>query len=207
MQYLTHLFFLFALSCISHASIAQKNRYAEKINAQREHYKNEFLQDARSPLKAADTGFLRFYPPHPGYLIQADFVRINDEKGFDMQTHSGVVKKYYVYGFVTFRLQKMDCKLFVYQSEKLRAATETENLLFIPFTDNTNYTETFGGGRYLDLKTTDIRNAKLEIDFNLCYNPYCAYKEGYACPIPPKENDLQVSIEAGEKLFGRAFKE
>jgi uncharacterized protein (DUF1684 family) len=41
----------------------------------------------------------------------------------------------------------------------------------------------------------------LLIDFNLCYNPYCAYTTGYNCPIPPKENFIDLEIRAGEKLL------
>ncbi len=195
------LFYLF----IAHPTIAsaQKNTYELSIQNHREEYKREFLTDDNSPLTGDDTAYIRFYNPHSGYLVNTNFVRINDEKGFDMQTHNGVIKKYYVYGYVTFRLQQTDCKLYVYQSEKLRTKTGMEDYLFIPFTDNTNYKETFGGGRYLDFRIKDISNNKLLIDFNKCYNPYCAYKEGYACPIPPKENDLKISIEAGEKLYGR----
>jgi len=37
----------------------------------------------------------------------------------------------------------------------------------------------------------------IELDFNTAYNTYCAYSTGYACPIPPKENDLQLGIRAG----------
>ncbi|WP_373396277.1 DUF1684 domain-containing protein [Algoriphagus halophilus] len=37
----------------------------------------------------------------------------------------------------------------------------------------------------------------MELDFNKAYNPFCAYSEGYACPIPPRENDLQLEVRAG----------
>ena len=69
--------------------------------------------------------------------------------------------------------------------------------LFLPFQDSS--ADSYGGGRYLDIRTGDIRDGKLVLDFNRCYNPYCAYKEGYSCPIPPVENRLPVAIEAGEK--------
>jgi uncharacterized protein (DUF1684 family) len=78
-----------------------------------------------------------------------------------------------------------------------------KNYLFVPFKDMTNGKETYGGGRYLDLETTDIQNDSVILDFNKAYNPYCAYSNGYSCPIPPKENHLAVSIEAGEKTFGK----
>ncbi len=177
--------------------------YQTKIEQHRAKYKKEFLEDEKSPLKQEDLKYLRFFQPNEGYIVQSHFSRVNDSIGFEMQTHNGVIKKYFVYGYVTFILKKRKFKLFVYQSEKLRMKEGFEDYLFIPFTDETNYKETFGGGRYLDFRFNDIRNNTLLIDFNKCYNPYCAFKEGYACPIPPKENDMKVAIKAGEKLFGR----
>jgi uncharacterized protein (DUF1684 family) len=72
---------------------------------------------------------------------------------------------------------------------------------FIPFKDKTAPTETYGGGRYLDLPLKNAKNNQLRVDFNLAYNPFCAYNEDFACPIPPAENTLPIRIEAGEKLF------
>lgn len=188
---------------ITTGTSAQQYTYSTMLTEHRTKYKNEFLEDARSPLKKEDTAFLRFYPPQTGFIVNAVFTKINDTKGFEMQTHTGVMKKYFVYGFVTFKLNNKNCKLFIYQSEQLMSKKGFEDHLFIPFTDETNYMETFGGGRYLDLKEGDIYRNKIVIDFNKCYNPYCAYKEGYACPIPPVENRLTLEIPVGEKLFGR----
>ena len=81
---------------------------------------------------------------------------------------------------------------------------ETEkykNDFFIPFTDGTSGIDSYMGGKYIDFSTTDSSNDKLLIDFNKSYNPYCAFKIGYNCPIPPKENALEVQIRAGEMNF------
>jgi uncharacterized protein (DUF1684 family) len=51
------------------------------------------------------------------------------------------------------------------------------------------------------LRINDIVDNELMLDFNKAYNPYCAYSDGYSCPIPPDENHLQVSILVGEKQF------
>ena len=59
----------------------------------------------------------------------------------------------------------------------------------------------------MDLKTTDIKDGTLVLDFNKAYNPYCAYKEGYSCPIPPDENHLKVAIPAGEMMFAKPMEE
>jgi uncharacterized protein len=78
---------------------------------------------------------------------------------------------------------------------------EYADYLFVPFTDATTGNETYGSGRYIDLRLGDIKNNTVLLDFNKCYNPYCAYTSGYNCPIPPKENRLAVAVKAGEKVF------
>ena len=70
---------------------------------------------------------------------------------------------------------------------------------FIPFKDKTAPTETYGGGRYLELPLTKLKDNQLTIDFNEAFFPYCAYNKTFACPIPPKENQLNIRIPAGEK--------
>jgi uncharacterized protein (DUF1684 family) len=72
-------------------------------------------------------------------------------------------------------------------------------LCFLPFTDETNGMESYGGGRYIDLNVP--KGNKLIIDFNSAYNPYCAYNDKYSCPIVPRENYLKTRIEAGVKTF------
>ena len=79
----------------------------------------------------------------------------------------------------------------------LRKEEGFEDYLFIPFRDGTSRIETYGGGRYLDVRIPDGK--ELLIDFNLAYNPYCAYSHRYSCPIPPVVNTLDVKIIAGEK--------
>ena len=74
-----------------------------------------------------------------------------------------------------------------------------QNYIFIPFTDLTNGKETYGGGRYIE--TTKPDSDVLNLDFNYSFNPYCHYTTGYNCPIPPKENFLDLRIEAGEKKY------
>lgn len=195
-KYLQILSLLLLMNCALKAQ-----PYANEIAKHRQQYKQDFLTDEHSPLTAKDTGKLNFFPANAGYLVKANFTSIKDTIGFDMQTHNGVVKKYFVYGKVDFTLSKKQHVLFIYQSQSLKNKKEFEDYLFIPFTDETNNVETFGGGRYLDFRMKDIFNNTLLIDFNKCYNPYCAYKEGYSCPIPPRENDLKMPIYAGEKIF------
>jgi uncharacterized protein (DUF1684 family) len=72
--------------------------------------------------------------------------------------------------------------------------------LFLAFADKTSAAETYGAGRYLDVKKVPGA-ASVTLDFNEAYNPYCAYNDGYSCPFPPKENILEVAIQAGERTY------
>jgi uncharacterized protein (DUF1684 family) len=122
-----------------------------------------------------------------------------EEKGrsFHLPTSSGTTKLYRKYGYVTFDWDGKKVKLTIYQDINLSKKQGFEDYLIIPFKDATSGKETYGGGRYLDFRMTN--QSTVEIDFNLAYNPYCAYSYRYNCPIPPEENHLKISIDAGEK--------
>ncbi len=199
---------IFLLAILPLCAYGQSYNYNDSIARYWQQYKNDFLTDAHSPLTAEDTAYLRFYPTNAAYSITTHFTRTPDSKPFTMLTHSGARKNYSEYGYATFKIKGTPCTLHIYQAiDLIKKDSKYNDYLFIPFTDETNYKETFGGGRYLDLSTKEIHGDKLVIDFNKCYNPYCAFKGGYACPIPPKENDLSIGIEAGEKLFGKDVKD
>ncbi len=181
--------------------------YRDSIYAHRVHYKQEFITDSHSPLKASDTDYLQFFAPNIKFRVVAKFFKSNDTLPFDMHTYSGKLKPYRKYGDVVFRIGKKRCQLEVYQSLDLIKKEATQDYLFLPFNDLTNYATTYAGGRYLDLALSDIKNSLVMLDFNKAYNPYCAFASGYSCPIPPVANRLTVAIKAGEKLFGNAVEE
>jgi hypothetical protein len=78
------------------------------------------------------------------------------------------------------------------------------NRLFVPFTDTTSGTDTYGGGRYLELEKTPT--GLYDLDFNRAYHPFCVYNPTFDCPIPPKENRLPIAIRAGERLASAAHR-
>jgi uncharacterized protein (DUF1684 family) len=100
-------------------------------------------------------------------------------------------------GFVYFTVNAVEYKLTVYRNIQLSKEMEYKDHLFVPFRDLTSGKDSYGGGRYLDL--TAPKGKELTIDFNLCYNPYCAYSDRFSCPIPPDENTLDLEVKAGEK--------
>lgn len=140
---------------------------------------------------------LNYYPVNETYRINAHFEK-NKGKKFKMQTSTERAPIYRRMGYLIFELNGQKCKLTVYQNVELSKQKEYRNYLFIPFRDATSGTTTYGGGRYIDFETPE--NENVLIDFNLAYNPYCAYSHRYSCPIPPLENTLTISVEAGEKI-------
>lgn len=187
------------MSCLA----VQAQDFAKQTESHREKYREEFIKTPNSPLKEKDLKYLRFYEADSSFQVRATFERTTDAIPFDMPTYSGKKKTYVKYGLLTFTLEDQVQTLAVYRSLGLAVLPQYKDYLFIPFKDKTSGKETYGGGRYLDLKTQDLKDGELLLDFNKAYNPYCAYSEGFNCPIPPKENSLIVAIKAGEKNFGK----
>ena len=170
------------------------------INRFQQELLHEYSTDSLSPLSAdAKKEFkgIHFFPVDTAFIVKAVFVRTKGEKIFEMPTSGSVTKKYVKYGEAHFTINDKPYKLNVYQSISLAKQRQYRNYLFIPFRDATSGKETYGGGRYIDL--TIPQNDTMIINFNKAYHPYCAYTEGYNCPIPPRENYIPVKIEAGVK--------
>ncbi|MFC4142924.1 DUF1684 domain-containing protein [Pedobacter mendelii] len=175
--------------------------YSEQITKHRENYKNDFLKESNSPLKEDDLKNLHFFDADSTYNILADIEVLKNEKVFKMPTYDGTSKEFTRYAKINFILNGKNAQMTLYKSIALAHNPKYKDLLFLPFTDETNNKETYGGGRYIDLSSKAITDNKIEVDFNKAYNPYCAYSDGYRYPVPPEENDLQIGIKAGEKLF------
>ncbi|MEO3403925.1 DUF1684 domain-containing protein [Mucilaginibacter sp. CAU 1740] len=170
----------------------------------RKSYMDDFLKDPRSPLKQEDLQYLRFYDADSTYRVTAKAELLTNQTPFVIPAFDCTSKQYVRYALLSFTLKDKTLQLTIYKSVALSANPAYSNYLFLPFNDNTNGKETYGGGRYIDLTTKDIKNGSIVIDFNKAYNPYCAFASGYSCPKPPDENNLDVAIAAGEKNFGKA---
>ena len=194
MKYLIILFI-----CISCSAYAQNHK--AQIAKHREAYKADFIKESRSPLKESDLEHLHFFEPDSNYRVIAKVKLLKNQKIFKMPTYDGSSKEFIRYAKVKFILNDKPLELTLYRNIGLMVNPAYKNLLFLPFTDETNTIYTYGGGRYIDLDLTQIKRNKLVVDFNKAYNPYCAYSDGYRCPVPPEENNLTIPILAGEKLF------
>ncbi|MBC7776279.1 MAG: DUF1684 domain-containing protein [Phycisphaerae bacterium] len=175
--------------------------FVPDIARHRAEYKADFLTDARSPLTAADTAFLDFFLPNPAYRFIANFERTPQAAPFELPTYSGQKRDYVQFGVLKFEVAGQPQTLNIYQNLRLVKDSTYRDHLFVPFKDSTNGETTYGGGRYLDFRQGDIREGILVLDFNKCYNPWCAFSDGFNCPIPPASNHLEIAIEAGEKNY------
>jgi len=200
-----YLFLIFLFCCFS--LNAQSKKSVKKSTKEfRTHYKADFLKNERSPFynKKSELKKLRFFRPKSKYRVECTFHRTPDEKPFEMATYSGKVKPFIKFGILTFKIAGKQHHLAVYQNLKYKKISPEH--LFLPFKDLTCNKKTYGGGRYIDLKLTDIKGTKVTLDFNQAYNPWCAFSGGYNCPVPPKENHLPIAIKAGEKKFKKSTK-
>ena len=175
--------------------------YFREIEAYQQALNEEYANPNTSPLLPDDREEfegLPFYPIDPQLRVTATFVRTPGSRPFAMPTSRPRRTIYEQYGKALFTWQDTVYELLIYQSHELRVTEKYRDHLFLPFTDLTSGTETYGGGRYLEL--TIPPGDTIVIDFNKAYHPYCAYNPNYACPIPPKENNLPMAIRAGVRL-------
>lgn len=177
--------------------------YEKELKKYRKTYKKALLVDEQSPIDSKkELKEISFYEPKKDFIVKCLFIGNTAPKPFEMLTYSGETKPYIKYGELLFEVPgKGTQRLSVYKSLKALKLPLYEDHLFIPFKDATTGDTTYGGGRYIDLKASDINKGIVMLDFNKAYNPWCAYSDGFSCPIPPEENNLRVAIEAGELSF------
>lgn len=177
----------------------KKHRAFVEMNRIKLH--QEFSNPETTPLDSltlVEFDGLNYFEPDYNYLVVGEFEQ-NISDTFRMKTSTERLPLYRKYGVIRFELEGTSYELTAYQNMKYAESDEYDNELFIPFKDHSNGITSYGGGRYIDIK---IPEGKIvELDFNLSYNPYCAYNDRYSCPIPPEENHLETEIKAGVKKY------
>ncbi len=156
-----------------------------------------FLDDPSSPVPVERRGALlpvRYYDPDPIYRVPAALEVSPEQPVFDIPTSTGEIRLMQRVGILKFALNGHPLQLSALAETPVRSIDS----LFIMFKDTTNESETYAGGRYLDLPRT--ATGHYELDFNRAYHPTCYYDEGFDCPYPPPENRLTLAIPAGERL-------
>ena len=156
--------------------------------------KNEFFgRHPQSPLtmeqKRSFVG-LQYFPENEDLRLEVKVELLPDEKPMQMQTTTGDVQVYVRYGKFRFQVDGQTAELTIFRNQ---------HGYFLPFVDALAGKETYPAGRYLEPEA--LPGDRFFVDFNLAYNPYCAYNEMWSCPITPPENRLKVPVQAGEKIF------
>lgn len=191
----------------TNTSLSDSNQVVVKQAKKHQDSLSEVYQNPETSIlskkQLKDFSGLEFYPINVKFRVSATFVRTPDEKPFPMATSTGIPRAYVKYGEVTFDLLGKTHKLAIYQNPTFVATPDHKyaNHLMLGFTDYTSGDGSYGGGRYVDIGISDIRDNQLMIDFNKSYNPYCAYTEGYSCAIPPDDNDIKIRVEAGVRDY------
>ena len=140
---------------------------------------------------------LDYYPPNPTFRFELELYEHKDKGFIKVEVTKGEMREFIHWGEFRFKINNKACTLQAYKS------THGESRLFVPFRDATSGKETYGAGRYIDLEPEKNLTAegKWILDFNVAYNPWCAYSDEYSCPLVPPENWLKVPIRGGEKDF------
>lgn len=191
---------LILIGTISACTLSKKLSKADVEKFRADHLR-ELVNYDGGPITRDDVKDIHFFSPTQDYYVEAKVQQLFGQEPVVMPTYSGKEKSFIKYAILTFKLDDQPLKLTLYQNVKLTGIKGFEKHLFLPFKDASNGEETYGGGRYIDLTTDDIQNGKVQLDFNKCYNPWCAYSDGFNCPIPPIDNHLPVKILAGEKTY------
>ena len=156
--------------------------------------KDEFFgghpQSPLTPEQRKDFHGLQYFPENEGLRLDVKVEEFENKERFEMQTSTGDVQEYERFGKFHFAVDGEEVELTIYQSQ---------HGFFLPFVDSLAGIETYPAGRYLEPEP--LPGGRFLVDFNIAYNPNCAYNEMWSCPITPAENRLKVAIRAGEKLF------
>lgn len=175
-----------------------KTEYQRALNA-------SYKDASKSPLKKKDLKKFKgldFFLVDSTFIVIAKLTKIANAPIFEMATTTDRKPLYKEYGLLKFKLKGAETQLTIYQSQDDLLDEKYKNYLFLPFTDDTSGNESYGGGRYMDVMTTDEKaDGTISLNFNNTYNPYCAYNDKYSCPLTPRKNHLDIEIKAGIKVF------
>lgn len=168
----------------------------KRLDDFRKHKDEYFASGAHSPLDHEQQHHfegLDYFGYNPALQFELE-IDASEQQGepLTLQTSDGQSVDFQIAGTVKFLVDNGEYELTLLKDYD-------RGRYFLPFADATNGLETYKDGRYIDPQVKP--NGKLVLDFNYAYNPYCAYGDGWSCPLPPDANRLPVEIRAGEKAF------
>jgi uncharacterized protein (DUF1684 family) len=178
----------------------EETAYIAKIEKFREAKNSGMKNDPASPFNRkgkVEFHDLKYFDADPSFLFRSRLNEYDPKDTVIIYGTKGEPRKVVRFGFVTFDYRKEKFMINVYQGK----TPSGEIYYSIWFTDKTTNNESYGVGRYIDFEKNDDPDHLYEIDFNMAYNPYCAYSPDFSCAIPSKEDYIPAEIRAGEKKF------
>jgi uncharacterized protein (DUF1684 family) len=162
----------------------------EEFRAEKDEFFGGHPQSPLSPEQKKEFSGLNYFPENESLYLEVNVDLLNDPQPIQMQTTTGGIQAYLRHGRFKFNVDGQEAELTIYKGE---------HGYFLPFVDSLAGEETYPAGRYLEPE--ELPENRFLVDFNIAYNPYCAYNEMWSCPITPAENRVKVPIRAGERIF------
>ncbi len=160
--------------------------------------KDQFMRESPDspvpPARRASFPALAYFPVTLEYRVPAALSVAPSNTMLEIPTSNGKPRPHRRVGTLEFSLKGQSLTLTAF----VEVGQEDMRHLFVPFGDLTNGTETYPGGRYLELQRT--ATGIYDLDFNRAFHPFCYYNPEFDCPIPPRENRLGSPVRAGEKM-------
>lgn len=172
---------------------SQPQSELEEFREAKDHFFKTSRQSPLTPQQKREFKGLNYFPENPDLRLEVTVEAFPNPEKIEMQTSTGDVQSYTRFGRFTFSVDGQEAALTIYGDG---------GSFFLPFADSLAGVETYPAGRYLEPEPLD--DGRFLVDFNLAYNPYCAYNEQWSCPLTPFENRVKVPVRAGEKLFHAA---
>ena len=175
-------------------------KWKEEVEMNRR-LKDSFLaENGQSPIPPNERerfNGLNYYSVNPKFYFELEIYEHEKKETIKILDTKENIRNLIRWGEFKFEIEGKEYKLQAFRIDP------SETRFFVPLRDETSGKETYGAGRYLDLEEEHHKrpNGKWILDFNVAYNPFCAYSENYACPLVPPENWVKVPIYAGEKKY------
>jgi len=173
--------------------------WADELRASREEKDAFFDEHRQSPIPPEDRedfDGLDYFEPDPTYRVTATVTVADSPEPVEMETSDGRTVRYRRVVTFEFEIDGEAYELAGYRQD-------ADDAIFVPFRDKTTGQQTYSGGRYMELEPDETLadGDEVVLDFNLAYNPFCAFSETFSCPLPPEANWLDTTIEAGEREY------
>jgi uncharacterized protein len=179
---------------VSKQQVIKGDDYVKQVLFERQKKNDAFSFSEGSPFEnlRADFAGLKYFSVDTSYRVYGTLRKNETNLKIAVRATNGEERKMEYAGEILFVLKKQSYSLPVFFQDSAKKD------FFIMFHDLTNGESTYQGGRFLE---TEAKESGIILDFNKAYNPYCHYNHLYSCPIVPKESNIPLKVEAGEKKY------